>query len=87
MSYDKSVDWFEMFCADKEAIISTMARNMAADLECGYDYFGRAMTEARAELEAYKAAYNAELDKIAEMNPSRVNHYCFIKLLKSGAIA
>lgn len=87
MSYDKNTDWFVMWKEDKECIISTMARNMAADLECGYDYFGKSMTTARAEMEAYKAAYEAELDKIAEMNPSRVNHYCFIKLLKSGAIA
>lgn len=85
-TYDKHIDWFEMFCSDKECIIATMARNMAADLAVGYDYYGASMTRQRAEIDAYRAEYEAELDKIAEMEPSRVNHYCYMKLLKAGAI-
>lgn len=87
MGYDKNVDWFQMWCEDKESIISTMAHNMAADLEVGYNYFGNCIQRQIKELNEYKEAYNLELDKIAEMEPSRVNHYCYIKLLKVGAIS
>lgn len=79
-------DWFEMFCADKRSMIDTMARNMAADLEAGYDYFGKSIQQQIKDLEEYKKAFDAELDKIAEMEPSRVQHYCYVKLKKSGAI-
>lgn len=81
------MDWFQLWRADKESMISTMARNMAADLACGYDYFGRCITRQREEIAAYKAKYEQELDKIAMMEPNRVNHYCYVQLLKSGAIA
>ena len=79
-------DWFEMFCEDKKNILNTMARNMAADLEAGYDYFGKSIQQQIKDMEVYKKAFDAELDKIAEMEPSRVNHYCYVKLKKSGAI-
>ena len=79
-------DWFEMFCEDKKNILNTMARNMAADLEAGYDYFGKSIQQQIKDMEEYKKAFDAELDKIAEMEPSRVNHYCYVKLKKSGAI-
>ena len=36
-------DWFEMWHLDKEVILNTMVRNMTADLECGYDYFGKSI--------------------------------------------
>ena len=79
-------DWFELFCADKQNILNTMARNMAADLEAGYDYFGKSIQQQIKDIEEYKKAFDAELDKIAEMEPSRVNHYCYVKLKRSGAI-
>lgn len=84
--YDPKTDWFQMFCEDKQNILNTMTRNMAADLEAGYDYFGRSIQTQVHEMEEYRKAYFAELDKIAEMDPSRVNHYCYVKLVKAGAI-
>lgn len=79
-------DWFEIWCEDKQNILNTMARNMAADLEAGYDFFGNSIQRQIKEMEAYRDAFNAEMDKIAEMEPSRVNHYCYVKLKKAGAI-
>lgn len=79
-------DWFEIWCEDKQNIMNTMARNMAADLEAGYDFFGNSIQRQIKDMEAYRDAFNAEMDKIAEMEPSRVNHYCYVKLKKSGAI-
>ena len=79
-------DWFEIWCEDKKNIMNTMARNMAADLEAGYDFFGNSIQRQIKDMEAYRDAFNAEMDKIAEMEPSRVNHYCYVKLKKAGAI-
>lgn len=79
-------DWFEMFCEDKKNILNTMARNMAADLEAGYDFFGKSIQQQIKDMDEYKKAFDAELDKIAEMEPSRVQHYCYVKLKKAGAI-
>ena len=84
--YVKSVDWFVMFVEDKKSIMATMIRNMADDINAGYDPCGDTIKREREELTAYEAEFNAELDKIAEMEPSRVNHYCYVKLLKAGAI-
>ena len=69
-------DWFEIWCEDKQNIMNTMARNMAADLEAGYDFFGNSIQRQIKDMEAYRDAFNAEMDKIAEIEPSRVNHYC-----------
>lgn len=80
------MDWFKMWCEDKECVISTMARNMAADIEAGYNYYGNSIQRQLKDIDEYKAAYNAELDKIANMDTNKVNHYCYIQLIKSGAI-
>ena len=85
-NYDKEIDWFVMWCEDKQSIMETMERNMASDLDAGYKFFGEIIQRQIRELTAYRDAYNAELDKIAEMDPSRVNHYCYVKLVKAGAI-
>lgn len=79
-------DWFEIWCEDKRNILNTMARNMAADLEAGYDFFGNSIQRQIKEMDAYREAFHSEMDKIAEMEPSRVNHYCYVKLKKAGAI-
>ena len=79
-------DWFEIWCEDKQGILNTMARNMAADLEAGYDFFGNSIQRQIKEMEEYREAFHSEMDKIAEMDPSRVNHYCYVKLKKAGAI-
>lgn len=79
-------DWFEIWCEDKQNILNTMARNMAADLEAGYDFFGNSIQRQIRDMEDYKKAFDSEMDKIAEMDPARVNHYCYVKLKKAGAI-
>ncbi len=79
-------DWFEIWCEDKQNILNTMARNMAADLEDGYDFFGNCIQRQIKEMEEYREAFHSEMDKIAEMDPGRVNHYCYVKLKKAGAI-
>ena len=81
------MDWFEIWKADKESMMNTMVRNMQSDLDAGYNYFGKSITAQRENLERYKEQYDADLDHIAEMEPAKVQHWCYIKLLKAGAIA
>lgn len=80
------MDWFEIWVADKKGILETMARNMAADLEAGYDYYGMSIQTQIKEMDEYKAKFDADLDKVAEMDDNKVQKWCYIQLLKAGAI-
>lgn len=79
-------NWFEIWVADKKNILNTMARNMAADLEAGYDYYGKSIQTQIKEMDEYKAKFDADLDKVAEMDDNKVQKWCYIQLLKAGAI-
>lgn len=80
------INWFELWVADKKSILETMARNMAADLEAGYDYYGKSIQNQIKEMDEYKAKFDADLDKVAEMDDNKVQKWCYIQLLKAGAI-
>lgn len=51
-------DWFDLWFEDKQAMMGTMMRNMAADLAAGYNYFGASIAKQRGEIERYKALSN-----------------------------
>ena len=79
-------DWFEMWHLDKEVILNTMVRNMTADLECGYDYFGKSITEQRDAIEEYKAQFDDELMSFAEKTDEQRNKWCYYDMLRRGVI-
>ena len=79
-------DWFELWKADRESMLNTMVKNMASDLENGYNYFGKCITEQRENIERFKKEYEADLDHIGDMEPNKVQHWCYIRLIKLGAI-
>lgn len=79
-------DWFEMWHLDKEVILNTMVRNMTADLECGYDYFGKSITEQREAIGAYKEKFDAELMSFAEKTDEQRNRWCYYDMLRRGVI-
>ena len=80
--------WFEMWFADKESILETMVRNMAADLDCGYNYFGDCIRRQREEIAAYKEKFDSEVDHLKEMDDEKkVERWCYLDLRKRGAIA
>lgn len=79
-------DWFELWRADRESMLNTMVRNMVADLNAGYDYYGKSITEQRKDIEQFKANFDADMDKIGKMEPNKVQHWCYLRLLKLGAI-
>lgn len=79
-------DWFEMWHLDKEVILNTMVLNMTADLECGYDYFGKSITEQREAIEAYKEKFDAEVMGFAEKTDEQRNKWCYYDMLRRGVI-
>ena len=79
-------DWFEMWHLDKEVILNTMVRNMTADLECGYDYFGKSITEQREAIEIYKEKFDDELMSFAGKTDEQRNKWCYYDMLRRGVI-
>jgi len=79
--------WFDIWFADKESMLDTMVRNLAADLENGYDYFGKSATEQREQIAAYKKQFDEECDLLKSMTDEKhVDRWCYIDLKKRGAI-
>ena len=79
-------DWFEIWFEDRESILSTMMRNMGADLEAGYNYFGQSIVKQRQEIQKYKDETDHTLDMFKDMDEKAVNRWCFYELKKHGAI-
>ena len=79
-------DWFEIWYEDKRGMMATMARNMAADLAAGYDYFGNSIRKQQQEIAQYKAQFDEEMEAFKGMDETAVNRWCFYDLKKRGAI-
>ena len=80
-------DWFDIWFEDRESILNTMIRNMASDLNAGYDYFGQSITKQKQEIAEYKVQTDKTLDMFKDMDEKAVNRWCFYELKKHGAIA
>ena len=79
-------NWFEIWVDDKENIVDTMVRNMRADLDAGYDYFGDCIRKQREAIDAYKKAFDDQLMAFADMDDAKRNRWCYYDLLRRGAI-
>ena len=84
--FDKSIDWLEMYVSDRESMQNTMIRNMSADLDAGYDYFGKSIKQQRVAIDEFRAKFDAVLDMFKTMSEEQVNRWCFYELKKLGAI-
>ena len=80
-------DWFDIWFTDKQGMIDCMIRNMAADLEAGYDYFGNSIRSQREAIETYKAEFDRQVDEFKMMDEKQVNRWCFYDMKKRGVIA
>jgi len=80
------IDWFELWQDDRECMLSTMIRNMAADLNAGYDYFGKCIINQREEIENYKKETESAFDLFKSMTEVQVSRWCFYDLKKRGVI-
>ena len=86
MALRDRTDWFDIWYEDKTSIIDIMTKNMASDLEHGYDYFGKSITEQRKMIEDYKQKFDDEMEAFKFMDAGRVNQWCYFDLKKRGAI-
>ena len=59
--------WFELWQDDRECMLNTMIRNMTADLDAGYNYFGRCIVNQRKEIEDYKKETESAFDLFKSM--------------------
>ena len=85
--FDKSIDWFELYTADRESVLNTMVGNLCADMDAGYSWFGNSAKKQRAEIQAFKDEYDATLEMFKSMEEDKVQRWCFYELVKRGAIA
>lgn len=86
MKFTQNVDWFEIWFEDKKAMLSTMFRNMAADLEAGYNVMGNSIRRQREDIDAYQAKFDAEMDEFKKLEYADANRWCFYDLKKRGVI-
>lgn len=79
-------DWFEMWHADKRSMLDTMVKNMQADLNAGYDYFGQSIQNQRMAIDTYKRLFDQQLDMFTDMDEKQVNRWCYYDMVKRGVI-
>lgn len=79
--------WFDIWDADKKGMISTMYRNMAADLQCGYNPLGNIIKREKQAIRDYETEYENTLDSFKPMNDDQINRWCYFDLKKRGAIS
>lgn len=83
----EKTNWFEMWKSDKESMIEVMVSNMVSDLEHGYDYYGKSITEQRDMIDDYKAEFDRQMKALGLMDEKRVQWWCYMDLRRRGAIA
>lgn len=80
--------WFEMWMADKTCMVETMMRNMAADLEAGYNPMGACIRGQQEDIRKYQEQFDKEIDHLKEMTDEKhIERWCYLDLRKRGAIA
>ena len=83
---DRKGEWFEIWYEDKTSVIDTMVRNMTADLEAGYNYFGNSIKRQQTMINEYKEDFDEQMDWFKTKSDEEVDRWCFYDLKKRGAI-
>ena len=78
--------FFDIWKADKDSMIVTMARNLQADLGAGYNPNGRCIRRQVAELAEYQKEYTEQLEQFKAMTDKQVQHWCKYDMIKRGVI-
>ena len=87
MRITEGTNWFEIWFQDKNSMLDTMLSNMISDLNNGYDWFGKSITDQRNTIENYKKKFDEQMDKFKEMEDKAVNRWCYYDLKKRGVIS
>lgn len=81
------MDWFKIWVLDKQNMQETMRRNLVSDLKAGYDPLGKSVTQQLAIMKEYHEIYEKELMGLADMSTEKANRWCYLDLIRRGAIA
>lgn len=86
------MDYFEMWENDKKSVLATMHKNMAADIDAGYNPAGACIARQMADIDAFAEQFNAEFGHLQKIilayadGPRRVNRWCYMDMKRRGAI-
>ena len=69
-----------------EKNMSTMIKNMAADLSVGYNPIGTCIKRQQKEIDAYRTQFENEMDMFKTMEDNAVDRWCFYDMKKRGVI-
>lgn len=86
MAYTKKIDWFDMWFEDKRHILSLMHKNMASDIECGYNPCGHCIREQMEDIKQYGEKFDRQLLALSAMEEDRANRWCYYDMVKRGVI-
>lgn len=79
-------NWEELWREDKESIIYTMRRNVASDIENGYNLLSMSIQKQILDIVNYEREYEKQLDNFSYMKVEDINKWCYYDLKKRGAI-
>lgn len=83
----EEMKWFDMWYEDKKSVAATMVRNMASDIDAGYDPNGHCIRKQIVDIEEYHRSIDRQLDIFATMEDKNVNRWCFYDMKKRGVIS
>ena len=86
MNYSRKINWFEIRENYLKGVISSMYRNLSADLDCGYSPFSKCIREQKELIAEYERKYTEDLANFRTMTDEQINHYCYYDLKMRGAI-
>lgn len=78
--------WFEIWEDYKRSILSTMHKNLSADLDAGYSYTGQSIQGQLASIDEYKHEFDEQLLSFVGKTNKEIEDWCYWDLTKSGAI-
>lgn len=78
--------WFTIWEQDKKNILSTMHRNLSADLDAGYNYTGQSIQKQLAAIDEYKHEFDEQLMGFVNKTSKEVEDWCYYDLKRRGSI-
>lgn len=81
-----SGEWFTIWEQDKKNILSAMHRNLAADLDAGYNYTGQSIQKQLADIDEYKHEFDEQLMSFVGKSNKEIEDWCYWDLKRRGAI-
>lgn len=79
-------NWFDIWFEDKKSILEIMRKNMASDLDAGYDPNGHSIRKQVVEIEEYQMKFDQQMDIFRTMEEPKIQHWCYYDLKKRGVI-